>query len=412
MEKDSTDPAELAERIRELAEPIRRAREAEREDLRKRFPSQVFDVAGERLELLAELPRVVGELEALAHQALKYLLPNGETRENGEAGDAHDPPPPTREVATWQVVWRGEARNADAGELVMVEAADGAWWWLLLPEGHGRKARDPRLVPPGFRDSRHAAIVNWHPEIRLGEKGERCTIARCGEGLRALVEKAKTEDKEREYTRARGEYRRAFEAAQQAAGDLVVKLERLCAFEDKRPVEAARTASMSLTRALLMAANDPDPGPEPEPPSRRKKGTWGTLDALRKLAKVIRRFLPAHAPPARRPGNPGDPRIDAAEEPMCAMGLGDDDVARVLRWLDLEKWSEETTVQAALKGRRPGRVYATERRCSPSRRRFSRTRGWPTGPETSTYSKCGRSCATPWRPGTSPPRRLSGSADS
>lgn len=358
------DNTRLAEQIERLA---RELLDDERAELLKRHPLLSFEVGGDTLTLRADVSFVAAS----------------------EGADVH---------AWWVIEWRGDRRRAGAGELALLEGRSGRRWWLLLPEKYGRMPKPPAEVPVAFDD---AAVVDWRPAAMIGgsfprDTRDRCAIGLCGERLRKLVRGGDIEQEERKYTHARSDHRKAHKAATAAAAHLEKALERLCSLEDKRPSEDELTHALSLPAALWEAATKRDSGPSrrrnpysrPLPPSQRSKGAHGsTLHDLCRMAALIRGCLPSHARPRHKRGNSGDFRKAAVRGPLRAMGLGDTEVSRVLRWLELERWNaEETTAAAQLRGRRlNARGFARERARADRNRSEGKKRG-KAGPSIRTRS--------------------------
>lgn len=270
----------------------------------------------------------------------------------------------TPEGIGWVLKWRGDERAVDAGELVVLEDAEGKWWRIIVPTDENPAKVKPNLVQPTFRDSGEAKVVEWQepvrfdPKSRLGDPILTFTVGRCGPALRERKERAQEREEDRLFIRARTEHSRCLSKATSAAIALRDRLADLCEAENRR-----RWISAADGRDYAYAVCG-------VPNSRRQRGSLATVESIKAAATLLVGKLQEWQRQAtQRRGRPSDIAIAAVETPLRAMGLSDSEIAQQRQFCGLEVPLRDVD------GRRlKGAGYAREKSRDHRRPRRSGTR--------------------------------------
>jgi hypothetical protein len=228
----------------------------------------------------------------------------------------------------WTLNWRSDERKVDAGELVVLEDANGRWWHLIVPGCKEPSVWRPMAVREEFRKSGDSSIIVWNEEDRIG--GRTFAVGRCGRALRNLAKRAESHDQERRYVVARSDYSRRLNRATRAAVALGKCLAALCEAENGRPwsteVRDGQEAALHYSYAFNNVPN-----------SQRRRGSLWPVQSLGKIAKlIISKLREWQALGRQGRGRPPDRPVAAIESPLRAMGLSDSEIAQQRQFCGLE----------------------------------------------------------------------------
>jgi hypothetical protein len=237
----------------------------------------------------------------------------------------------TPEGIGWVLKWRGDERAVDAGELVVLEEAEGKWWRIIVPTDENPSKFRPKLVPSSFRNSDDAKVVEWQepvrfdPKSRLGDPIPTFTVGRCGPALRERKRRAQEHEEDRLFIRARTKHSRCLAKTTRAAIALRDRLADLCEAENERPW-ISDADGRDYVHVLCGVPN-----------SRRQRGSLPTVESIRgAVTFLLGKLQEWQAKAAQRRGHPSDIAIAAVETPLRGMGLSDSEIAQQRQFCGLE----------------------------------------------------------------------------